>query len=150
MKYQFDKKHLPVIFALIILLALSLYSTFESFNLSVIATQDLPEVDMVTAWDRRMRRIRPLLPDHGIIGYLADWDIHDVKFGSSDQEVEFLLAQYSVAPVVLERGAGHDLILGNFNDSTDPAKMEKIQTTFGITLLEPFSNEFSIFSGVKQ
>ncbi|NLF50847.1 MAG: hypothetical protein GX577_06890 [Leptolinea sp.] len=150
MKYSNNKSLIAITSGLIILMALVLFSTYESFRSSVTASEGLDELDMVTAWDRRMRKIREILPDHGVIGYLADWDIPNVKYGSSDQEVEFLLAQYTVAPVVLERGADHDLILGNFNDSGETAKMAKILDTFEISLLVQFSNEYSLFSGVKK
>lgn len=135
---------------LIIMLALVIFSSYENFRSSATAVEGLDELDMVTAWDRRMRKIRELLPDHGVVGYLADWDLPDTKFGSSDQEVEFLLAQYTVAPVVLERGPDHELILGNFNDSSESTKMEKILDSFPISLLVPFSNEFSLFQGTKK
>lgn len=150
MKHYNKKSIISITSGLIILLALVLLSTYESFKSSAIASEGLSELDMVTAWDRRMRKIREILPDHGVIGYLADWDIPGVKYGSSDQEVEFLLAQYTVAPVILERGADHDLILGNFNDSGEAAKMAKILDTFEISLLVPFSNEYSLFSRVKK
>lgn len=150
MKYLKNLSILSVAAGLIIMLALAVFSSYESFKSSATAVEGLNELDMVTAWDRRMRKFRELLPDHGVVGYLADWDLPDTKFGSSDQEVEFLLAQYTVAPVVLERGFDHELILGNFNDSSESAKMKKILDSFPISLLVPFSNEFSLFQGVEK
>ncbi len=88
--------------------------------------------------------------NHGVIGYLADWDIPNAKYGSSDQEVEFLLAQYTVAPVVLERGADHELILGNFSDNGNPAKIDNVQEIFGVSLIQPYSNEIFLLKGVEK
>jgi len=55
--------------------------------------------------------------------------------------------QYSVAPVVLERGIDHELVLGNFNDNGDPGKIQYIQEHFGIRLLKTYSNELFLFQG---
>ncbi len=122
----------------------------NSYQTAVSAGQDVAGDDMVTAWDKRLRKVRLLLPEYGVVGYLADWDIPGYTFGSSDQEVEFLLAQYTVAPVVLERGADHQLILGNFGDNGDPSKIENVQKQFEIQLLQPFSNEIFLFEGKEK
>jgi hypothetical protein len=135
---------------LIILLCLSMYSAFVGYQRASAASEGMEGDDMVTAWDKRLRKVRQFLPDHGIIGYLADWDIPNAKYGSSDQEVEFLLAQYTVAPVVLERGADHELILGNFSDSGNPEKIDNIQEIFGVSLIQPYSNEIFLLKGVEK
>ena len=132
--------------AFIVLLGLCVYSGITGFQTAAQSAGEVSGDDMVTAWDKRLRKIRPLLPEYGIVGYLADWDIPGGKFGSSDQEVEFLLAQYTVAPVVLERGHGHELILGNFSDNGDPGKLQAVQETLGIRLDQPYSNEINIFN----
>ncbi|HEX7555973.1 MAG TPA: hypothetical protein VF338_05065 [Leptolinea sp.] len=129
----------------IILCCLSVYSSLNTYKVAKAAVGDGSSDDMVTAWDKRLRKIRPMLPEYGVIGYVADWDIPGSVFGSSDQEVEFLLSQYTVAPVVLERGTDHDLILGNFSDNGDPTKLENVQQKLGISVLQPYSNEIFLF-----
>ncbi len=130
-----------VIGLLLAIIGLILYSSFQGYQLSAAAADGLTGDDMVTAWDKRLRKIRNILPEYGTIGYVADWDIPGYKYGSSDQEVEFLLAQYTVAPVVLERGTDHDLILGNFSDNGDPQKMETVQKQLGLKIIQTYSNE---------
>lgn len=135
---------------LVLLTAFCLYSAVNGYQTASLAAGDVKGDDMVTAWDKRLRKIRPLLPEYGVIGYLADWDIPGGTFGSSDQEVEFLLAQYTVAPVVLERGASHAIILGNFSDNGDTSKLKNVQGTLGIRLTQPYSNEINIFEGAGK
>lgn len=133
--------------ALILLVGFCFFSAINGYQTAAQAAGEVNGDDMVTAWDKRLRKIRPLLPEYGVVGYLADWDIPGAQYGSSDQEVEFLLAQYTVAPVVLERGKDHPMILGNFSDNGDPNKLPEVQATLGIRLSQPFSNEINIFTG---
>jgi hypothetical protein len=141
----------PVRLAAVILLAgLCIFSAINGFQTAAKAAGEVSGDDMVTAWDKRLRKIRSLLPEYGVIGYAADWDIPGGTFGSSDQEVEFLLAQYTVAPVVLERGTNHSIILGNFSDNGDPNKLPSVQDTLGIRLTQPYSNEINIFEGTVK
>jgi hypothetical protein len=58
--------------------------------------------------------------------------------------------QYTVAPVVLERGADHELVLGNFSDNGDPTKIDNVQKIFGVSLVQPYSNEVFLFKGAKK
>jgi hypothetical protein len=149
---QIIKIAYPVIVVLSIvgLIGISFYSAILTFRTTSKEAAEMDGDEMVTAWEKRLRKLRLILPDHGVIGYLADWDIPDYQYGDKDQEVEFILAQYTVAPLVLERGINHDLILGNFNDNGDPQKIQGIQNYFGIQLQESFSNEFFIFKGKGQ
>ncbi len=133
--------------ALILLVGLCVFSAVDGYQTAIQAAGEMSGDDMVTAWDKRLRKIRPLLPESGVVGYLADWDVPGAQFGSSDQEVEFLLAQYTVAPVVLERGKDHPIILGNFSDNGDPNKLPNVEETLGIRMSQPYSNEINIFTG---
>jgi hypothetical protein len=146
------KKAYPVIVVLSIvgLFGISIYSSIFTLRATSKDVAEMKEDEMVTAWEKRLRKMRLILPDHGVIGYLADWDISNNKYGARDQEVEFILAQYTLAPLVLERGTNHDLILGNFNDNGDSQKLPDIQNYFEIQLLNKFSNEFFVFKGKGQ
>ncbi|NMB54876.1 MAG: hypothetical protein GYA15_09255 [Leptolinea sp.] len=141
---------ITLIVMLVLLAGLAVYSSIHEYQTASAAANEVKGDDMVTAWDRRLRKIRSLLPESGIVGYVADWDIPGFTYGSSDQEVEFLLAQYSVSPVVLERGVNHKLILGNFSDNGDSTKIEKVQTLLGIKLLQPYTNEIFLFEGQEK
>jgi hypothetical protein len=141
---------ITVLIVIALLLGFSLSSALNDYQTSVAASQGVSGDDMVTAWDKRLRKVRQILPKYGVVGYLADWDIPDYSYGSSDQEVEFLLAQYTVAPVVLERGAHHQLILGNFSDNGDPQKIENVQKQLDVKLIQPFSNEIFLFEGKTE
>lgn len=133
-----------------LLLGLSLSSVLNEYQTVSADAKTVSGDDMVTAWDKRLRKVRSILPEYGVIGYLADWDIPDKAYAPKDQDVEFLLAQYTVAPVVLERGANHDIVLGNFNDDGNSQKIENVQKLFGVQLIQPFSNEVFLFRGKEK
>ncbi len=54
------------------------------------------------------------LPDNvgGEIGYVADWDI-DPNANSIDQDEEYVLTQYTLAPIIVKRGDSYEWIIGN-------------------------------------
>jgi hypothetical protein len=139
-----------VLLAVALLIGISFYSSIQTLKSTSYDAAEMVGDDMVTAWDKRLRKVRQILPDHGVIGYLADWDIPDYISGAKDQEVEFILAQYTLSSLVLERGIHHDVVLGNFSDDGDSQKIQRIQEVFGIYLIEKFSNEIFIFRGPGQ
>jgi hypothetical protein len=105
--------------------------------------------DMVSTWDRRMRKILPDLPDHGVVGYLADWDIPGYEYGHTDQTVEYLLSQYALAPLTLQRGDDFPLIIGNFSDTGDKDKIPAILAHFKLVLVKEHTNEIFILEPAK-
>jgi hypothetical protein len=136
--------------ALVLLIWGAFYSCFTSTMSAIQANNGIPGEDMVSAWEKRLRKSRLLLPNNGIIGYMADWDLPDKSFASKDQQIEFLLSQYTLAPLILVRGTDHKVIFGNFGDTGDPTRINKISSTLGIELITTASNEFFIFQGTGR
>lgn len=135
-----------VVVSVFLLVSFSFYFALQSLQATTESGAELEGEEMVSGWDKRQRRVNLLLPDHGIIGYIADWDIPNYKYSQSDQDVEYLLMQYTVAPLVLDRGTRHSIILGNFNDPGDDSKIQYFQNNFALKLIESYSNEVHIFS----
>jgi hypothetical protein len=57
--------------------------------------------------DARFAALKALLPQRGVVGYIGD---------SADPTVDYYLAQYALAPLVVEHSLSHPLIVGNFRD----------------------------------
>ena len=77
--------------------------------------QSLQTDDPVTRWEKRVLPVLDHVPgDVTILGYVADWDIPDAEFYIVDQDQEFVLTQYALAPRVVQRGLDHEWIIGNF------------------------------------
>jgi hypothetical protein len=75
----------------------------------------------VSEWDARLARLRAAIPiGNGIVGYVGDWDVLTMDPDSgpyADQETEYILTQYSLAPLILERGADFEWVVANLSPS---------------------------------
>ena len=61
----------------------------------------------VSRYERRYDGIRPLLPKHGVVGYLSD------RAPSGEQ---FMLTEYTLIPLVVDPSPNHAIVVGNFFD----------------------------------
>ena len=81
--------------------------------------------DDVSANERRFAALRPLLPVHGLVGYLSDPELagatpRDSNAAALRQFRRYLLAQYALAPALLVKGTEPELVVGNFDPGTTP------------------------------
>jgi hypothetical protein len=81
--------------------------------------------DEITAYESRFRLLRSALPPRGVVGYLG----HPEPTGPTPEDSNaaallhfrrYLLAQYSLAPVLLIESTDHELIVGNFDPESLP------------------------------
>jgi hypothetical protein len=101
------------------------------------------ETAALEAWERRLRPVRNSLPmQRGVIGYISQWDVPGSDYAVWDQEGEFRLTQYFLAPLILVRGAHAEwnLVLLNeqaFDDwqRANPGEYEIIRLRNGVYLL---------------
>lgn len=53
-----------------------------------------------------MQLVREALPiERGIVGYITEEDVEGAEFAYWDIETEFLLTQYALAPLIVQKGA---------------------------------------------
>ena len=77
--------------------------------------QSVKADDSVTKWEKRILPVLDQVPgDVSVFGYVADWDIPEAGYNLVDQDQEFVLTQYVLAPRILQRGLDHEWIIGNF------------------------------------
>lgn len=87
-----------------------------------------PDPDTAAAADARYAELHQAMPPVRVtLGYVSDLT----------GDGPFYQAQYALAPVILERGTGHDLILGNFSS---PAAIEKAVAGQHLTIYRDFGN----------
>ncbi len=92
--------------------------------------------DFMARHDRRFEPLRDALPKRGIVGYMSD------AATEYDQELRRSLAQYSLAPLVVQSDTGQPLIVGEF---TDPAAVAKGRD-LGLTVLRDFGDGLVLFA----
>jgi hypothetical protein len=100
-------------FLALILLA-SLYASIQN----LISTRDLGSTtdDPVADWELRFRPLKRDLPfERGIVGYISDSDIAGIAFDAANEEGEYVLTQYALAPIVIVKGTGQEWNVGNLS-----------------------------------
>ena len=94
----------------------SLYASIQN----LIATRDLGSVtdDPVADWETRFRPLKASLPfERGVVGYISDSSIAGVTFDAANDEGEYILTQYALAPIVIVKGTGQDWNVANLSNA---------------------------------
>ena len=103
----------------VLIAAVSLYAAAQN----LVATSDLGSLqdDPVADWERRFGPVRERLPFvRGVIGYISDSDVPGAAFDAANDEGEYILTQYALAPIVIVRGTDQEWNLANLTrDSFD-------------------------------
>ncbi len=92
----------------------------------------LPD-DVSKRSNQRFAVLKTFLPDHGIIGYLGD--------ANPSAKPDYYLAQYALAPLVVDPSSNHTIVIGNF-PSSPPAEIPP-----NLQLLQDFGNGVLLFAG---
>jgi len=82
--------------------------------------------DAISAYERRVDRLRHALPSTGVIGYLGSPDPRAPAGDSGPSPAlqhfrRYLLAQYTLAPLLLVENTAQALVVGNFEPGAQPA-----------------------------
>jgi hypothetical protein len=100
--------------AIVLFILVSVYSSVTYLIANIQAWNPrLITNDGVYDWDTRLSVLRADLPaDVKVIGYISDWDISS-KYNYPNNETEYVLTQYTMAPVVVARGDEHEWVIVN-------------------------------------
>jgi hypothetical protein len=111
--------------AWLLLIGLTGYAVLNLLWQSVRLYPGLPEKDPVTLHEERIRQLESLLPASGEVGYATTVE-NDRIFAAEKafQNVEYLaqyvLTQYTLAPVIVRNSPEFPLVVGNFLDGPPP------------------------------
>ena len=73
--------------------------------------------DAVSKWEKRVKPVlKHIPPGVTVLGYVADWDIPNTQYNVIDQDNEYTLTQYALAPRAVQPGFDHEWIIGNFTN----------------------------------
>ena len=95
----------------------------------------LPELHSVIARqsDERFAELKMILPGSGIVGYVGE--------SGPAADGSYYLAQYALAPLVVDRSPNHELVIGDF------ATSQTSQTSAGnLRVLKDFGNGVLLFT----
>ena len=102
--------------AMISLVGLSLFVAAMNGRAAYAKRQEASQsVDVVTKWEKRVLPVLDHVPnDVDEFGYVADWDLPNSNYDIVDQDNEYTLTQYALAPRIVQPGLDHEWIIGNF------------------------------------
>jgi hypothetical protein len=121
-------------FAIIALTVYSLYVGYGNWsNLAGLSDTESVAVDFVTDWEKRMEPVKKEIPaEVTVVGYAADWDLPDVESDLIDQDNEYMLTQYTLAPIMVVPGLEPDWIVGNFTSPGFQNWLDQSMTAYTI------------------
>lgn len=113
------------IITITLLVAISLFSLVRFYpELKMLIADHPPGEDPVSVWEKRLADIKADLPEQGEVGYLSEWDIAGFNSDIIDQTEEYSMTQYSLAPLIVVKGANEEWIIGNFGDTPPGFKID--------------------------
>ncbi|MBA3496247.1 MAG: hypothetical protein H0T86_04005 [Gemmatimonadales bacterium] len=86
---------------------------------AVRGVADAARDDPITTYERRFRELRHALPSRGVIGYTSG--VQPEVFSSEDFR-RFVLAEYSLAPLLVLNDTAPELVVGNFAPDSVPGR----------------------------
>ena len=102
--------------------------------------------DATTMWAERLERIKKDLPETGIVGYISEMDYPGMPFGLIDSDEEFVMTQYTLVPLILDRGnPHHDYVIGNIVGE-GPFEFEEL---FGLEIKKEYGYGIYLLGPVK-
>ena len=117
---------------LVLLVAAGLAASVQ--NLS--ATRNLGSVsdDPVADWEKRFTPVRQKLPfERGVVGYISDSSIPGIGYDAANDEGEYVLTQYVMAPIVIVKGTDQEWNIANLSRQAYEAWSKSNQGKFEVT-----------------
>ena len=75
--------------------------------------------DIAARSDQRFAALKAQLPARGVIGYVGE--------AGNDGTADYYLAQYALAPLVIERSPNHPLVIGSYPTARPSTLEENLQ-----------------------
>lgn len=129
--------------ALLLFILVAAYSSIKYLIENIQAWNPLLITnDGVYDWDTRLSALQVDLPsDVKVVGYISDWDVLP-KYNYPNNETEYVLTQYSMAPVIVARDGEHAWVIVNLVPkdfetwrATQPSDIEVFKYPNGLFLV---------------
>ncbi len=117
---------------LVLLVAAGLYASVRN----LIATKDLGSVsdDPVADWEKRFTPIKQHIPfERGVVGYISDSSIAGVSYDAANDEGEYVLTQYVMAPIIIVKGTDQEWDIANLDRQAFELWSKSNQGKFEVT-----------------
>jgi hypothetical protein len=115
----------------VLLIVLTGYAVLSLFVQSIRIYAGLPEKDPVTIHEARIAQLKGSLPPSGEVGYVTTVENDRIfaaekAFRNVEYLAQYVLTQYTLAPLIVRNSPELPLVVGNFLDGPpDPGFLEK-------------------------
>ena len=131
--------------ALLMLIVFALLSNLHLFRQTRDFAPKTIGRDEITLYEKRFEGLKKMLPPHGVVGYLSNKRVEDIRFDAT--AAEYYLTQYALTPLVVVYSPNYPLVVGNFRQAViDP----QIYTSRDLVPLKDFGNGVMLFRREKK
>ncbi len=131
---------------IVVIVLASLYASI----LNLIATKDLGSItdDPVADWEVRFVPLLKQLPfKRGVVGYISDSSIPGVNFNAANDEGEYVLTQYALAPIIIVKGTNQEWNVANLDKDAYAIWSKTNQGQFEVI---PFKDKLYLLHRLKK
>ncbi len=130
------RSHKAKIGILLIILSALMSNLFMSWK-EIEQFRNSPKEDDITAYEKRFKNIKTLLPPQGVVGYITD-----LTDQSAQWYKEYFLTQYVLSPVIVTNETSRHLVIGNFHK---PINWHRLFSDTHLVLLREFGGGVILF-----
>jgi hypothetical protein len=120
------------------LLGLFVLASLVASIQNLVATRTLGSTsdDPVADWERRFQPVKARLPfQRGFVGYISDSAIPRITFDAANDEGEYILTQYAMAPIIIVKGTDQEWNIANLTPEAFKAWSAQNSGNFEVTPL---------------
>jgi len=106
---------------LALLVLLTGYAVLHLLWQGIRSYPEIPETDSVTIHEARINQLEPFLPASGAVGYVTTVENDQIfakerAFQNVEYLAQYVLTQYTLAPLIVRNSPDLPLVVGNFLD----------------------------------
>ena len=118
-----------------VILLIIVASLFASVR-NLISTKNLGSIsdDPVADWEIRFGPLKQQLPfQRGVVGYISDSSIPGITYNAANDEGEYVLTQYVLAPIIIIKGTDQEWNVANLDKDAYTVWSKTNQGQFEVT-----------------
>lgn len=132
------------------LLALILLGSVYASIQNLISTKELGSIsdDPVADWEVRFEPLKARLPfQRGVVGYISDSSVPGALYDAANDEGEYVLTQYVMAPIIIVKGTDQEWNIGRLSRQAYQIWSKPNQGQFDVI---PFKGNVYLFHRLKK
>lgn len=132
------------------LLALILLGSVYASIQNLISTKELGSIsdDPVADWEVRFEPLKARLPfQRGVVGYISDSSVPGALYDAANDEGEYVLTQYVMAPIIIVKGTDQEWNIGRLSRQAYQIWSKSNQGQFDVI---PFKGNVYLFHRLKK